>query len=147
MRVRAAETADLPTLLARMLDFNREEGIAWSIESGEAPLRRLLESPELGVVGLAERAGACVGYFVVCFSFDLEWGGRDAFLTELFVAPDQRGQGLGSRLLVEAERIARAHGVAALHLAVRRENASALRVYQAAGFADSGRVLYSKPLG
>ncbi len=146
MDVRTAQLDDVPALLAMMRDFNRSEGIAWSQDTGEAALRHLLRSPDLGLVGVATLDAVAVAYFVICFSFDLEWSGRDAFLTELYVAPSQRGRGAGSRLLAEAERLARGQGVRALHLAVRPENASALRVYRTAGFADSGRVLYSKPL-
>lgn len=146
MDVRTAQLDDVPALLAMMRDFNRSEGIARSQDTGEAALRHLLRSSDLGLVGVATLDAVAVAYFVICFSFDLEWSGRDAFLTELYVAPSQRGRGAGSRLLAEAERLARGQGVRALHLAVRPENASALRVYRTAGFADSGRVLYSKPL-
>lgn len=146
MRVRVALPSDLSRLLPHMIDFNREEGIAWSPESGARALLCLLQSPDLGFVGIAEQDDVSVGYFVVCFSFDLEWCGRDAFLTELFVDANHRGRGLGRALLQEAAALAKAQNVAALHLAVRPENSRAQKVYRAAGFADSGRVLYSKPL-
>ena len=146
MRVRVAQPADLSRLLPHMVAFNREEGIAWSPDAGAPALLRLLQSADLGFVGIAEEDGACVGYFVVCFSFDLEWSGRDAFLTELFVDASHRGRGLGRALLQEAAALAKAQNVVALHLAVRPDNARALQVYRAVGFADSGRVLYSKPL-
>ena len=45
----------------------------------------------------AER-GLC-GYFVLTWGFDLEWNGRDAFLSELFLIPDARGKALGAAAL------------------------------------------------
>ena len=146
LHVRPAQPADVSLLLPLMADFNRSEGIAWSAQTGAAPLRHLLSSPDLGRIGLCELDGEAVGYFVLCFSFDLEWAGRDAFLTELYVHPQHRGRGLGRLLLEHAQVLAQRCDVRALHLAVRPENASALRVYRAAGFEDSGRILFSKPL-
>lgn len=146
MRARRAGPADLAVLLDMMEDFNRHEQIPWTRAAAEAPLLGLLAAPALGLVGLCESGGAALGYFVIAFGFDLEWGGRDAFLTELYLRPERRGAGLGRRALAEAEALARAHDVRALHLAVRPDNAAALRLYRGAGFIDPGRIMLTKPL-
>lgn len=146
MRARPADESAVPDLLDMMEDFNRLEQIPWTRSDADAPLRTLLRDPALGLVGLLELDGASAGYFVLAFSFDLEWCGRDAFLTELYLRPERRGRGLGRRALAEAEALARAHEVRALHLAVRPDNAAALRLYRGAGFVDPGRVMLSKPL-
>jgi ribosomal protein S18 acetylase RimI-like enzyme len=141
-----ATEADLPAVLEMMADFNRIEGITWDRESGTAPLRRLLAAPELGVVGLLAHAGDHVGYCVLTWGFDLEYGGRDAFLTEFYLRPEARGRGLGGPAMTRVLALARAHGAAAVHLMVRHENAAALRVYERAGFVSPGRLLLSKRL-
>lgn len=142
--LRQATLDDVPRLLEMMVDFNALEHIAWSPEAGAPALRRLIASPDLGVVGLIEREGRSLGYFVLIWGFDLEWNGRDAFLTELYVAPHARGQAIGSAALPAIERLARAHGVHALHLMVRPENTAALRLYEGAGFATTPRVFMTK---
>jgi len=146
MQLRVADAADVPVLLGMMADFNRIEAIAWDRVSAEPPLRRLLSAPELGLVGLVERDAELLGYGVLAWGFDLEYAGRDAFLTEFYLRPEVRGQGLAAAaielLLVEARR----HGVAAVHLVVRHENTPALRVYEKAGFIAPGRLLLTKKL-
>ena len=146
LHVRRATLADLPGLLPMMVDFNRLEAIDWTFERGEGALRQLLASPELGFVGLAEEEEALRGYFVLTFGYDLEWNGRDAFLTELYLVPLARGRGFGRRLLLEAEAKAAGRGARALHLVVRPENAPALGLYLTTGFRETERRLLTKPL-
>ena len=144
--IRQASDADLPRLVPMMVDFNRLEGIPWTLEKGEPALRSLLASSELGFVGLAEVDEVTSGYFVLTFGFDLEWNGRDGFLTELYLVPEARGRGLGRALLGAAEATAEARGTRALHLMVRPENARALALYLKTGFQEPERRLLTKPL-
>jgi ribosomal protein S18 acetylase RimI-like enzyme len=145
--VRMGTEQDLPRLLPMMVDFNRLEAIDWTFERGGRALRQLLGSAELGFVGLAEVDEVTCGYFVLTFGYDLEWNGRDAFLTELYLVPEARGQGLGRLLLSAAESTAVARGTRALHLMVRPENATALALYLRMGFREPARRLLTKPLG
>jgi ribosomal protein S18 acetylase RimI-like enzyme len=129
-----------------MVDFNRLEAIDWTFARGEGALLKLLTSDELGFVALAEADGAVCGYFILTFGYDLEWNGRDAFLTELYLVPEARRRGFGRRLLEEAEAQAQRHGARALHLVVRPENTAALNLYLATGFHETERRLLTKPL-
>jgi ribosomal protein S18 acetylase RimI-like enzyme len=86
------------------------------------------------------------GYAIVTWGYDLEYGGRDAFLTELFVRPAQRGRGIGHQALAAAEDAARAGGAHALHLLVRHDNAEALRLYDRAGYRTEARAVMTKDL-
>ncbi len=147
LTVRQATEADLPRLLPMMVDFNRLEGIAWTFERGESALRNLLGSAELGLVGLAELDDVTCGYFVLTFGYDLEWNGRDGFLTEFYLVPEARGRGLGRALLAAAEATAESRGTRALHLMVRPENVTALALYLKRGFREPDRRLLTKPLG
>jgi ribosomal protein S18 acetylase RimI-like enzyme len=144
--IRRAADEDVPRLLTWMSAFNVLEGIDWSPASGEPALRRLLGDPSLGYVGIAETDGP-IGYFVVTWGYDLEWDGRDAFLTEIYVQTEHRGRGQGRRLLSAVEAVARAEGARALHLMVRSENLVALRLYESAGYTSPPRVFYTKVLG
>ena len=144
--VRQATEGDLPRLVPMMVDFNHLEGIAWTVERGGGALRNLLGNAELGYVGLAEVDETTAGYFVLTFGYDLEWNGRDGFLTELYLVPEVRGRGLGRALLAAAEATAEARGTRALHLMVRPENVTALGLYLSSGFREPDRRLLSKPL-
>ena len=147
LHLHRATEADLPALLPMMVDFNRLEAIDWTYARGEGALRRLLGETDVGLIGLARADGDACGYFVLTFGYDLEWNGRDAFLTELYLVPEARGQGLGRQLLQEAEALAESRGARALHLVVRPENAAALALYLHTGFKETERRLLTKPLG
>ena len=147
LEARVAVAEDVPALLESMADFNQLEGISFDPLAIEGPLRTLLADPTLGLVRLLhDGSGKLAGYFVLAWGFDLEWGGRDAFLTELYLLPAQRGRGLGAEIMALVEEAALAGGARALHLAVRQENGAARRVYERAGFEAPKRLLMTKKL-
>lgn len=144
LRSTAARSAD--EVLAWMADFNQMEQIPWSEQATIEALQPLLADASLGVVHLLWRdeAEEPIGYFVLTWGYDLEWAGRDAFLTELYLVPEARGLGLGARALAAVEEVARAHGVHAIHLMVRPENLAALRLYTRAGYESPPRVFLTR---
>lgn len=79
--------------------------------------------PEAGVVLVAERGGAALGFVAVWQRDDL------AYIDNLHVAPDARGAGLGPALLAEAAARMRARGCTAAALHVFARNAGAIRFY------------------
>jgi ribosomal protein S18 acetylase RimI-like enzyme len=143
--VRPATPDDLAVLLPRTRDLNAHEGIAIDLAVLEAALDRLLRDPSLGGAWLVERDGATIGYALVTFGYDLEFSGRDAFLTELWIDPAARGQGAGGEALERLVPEVRARGVHALHLQVRPDN-PAMRLYERRGFVASPRVIMTRRL-
>src|SRR5690349_21153121 len=116
LHLRPAGIGDLAAVLPRTIALNAHEGIAVDPVALEAALDRLLRDPALGGVWLIERsetrggdpdgavgeAGgsalrgierdeAVIGYAMVTFGYDLEFAGRDAYLTELWIDPPARG--------------------------------------------------------
>ncbi len=150
--LRRATPADYDTVLPRTRGLNAHEGIAHAPGVLEAALRRLLAEPALGGCWLIERPGTgvdahtqVVGYAIATFGFDLEFGGRDAYLTELWIDDGARGHGAGMAALALLDGELRAHGVRALHLQVRPEN-PAVRLYERAGFVRSPRWIMTRRL-
>ena len=66
------------------------------------------------------------------------WGRGGPYLEDLWVAPDRRSQGIGSRLLEEAERLAQERGFDRIGLRVVVENVRARALYARHGYLDSG---------
>src|SRR4051812_27862250 len=101
LHLRPAGIDDLAVVLPRTLALNAHEGIAVDPRALEAALDRLLRDPALGGVWLIERSETgggdpeVIGYAMVTFGYDLEFAGRDAFLTELWIDPPARGSGAG----------------------------------------------------
>jgi len=141
---RAATAADADALLAMMRALNEHDGTPFDEPSARAALAELLADDTLGVARLILLGGETAGYVVVTFGFSLEFGGRDAFVDELFVKEEFRGRGAGKAALGFAAEVCRARGVRALHLEVERQNTAAQSVYRRAGFADHDRYLLTK---
>src|SRR6185503_507835 len=143
--LRAATPADLDDILPRTRALNDHEGIAIATPQLRAALERLLGDRQLGGVWVIEDAGAPVGYAIVTFGYDLEFGGRDAWLTELWVDETARGRGAGAAALALLEPELRARDVRAYHLQVRPEN-PAVRLYERAGFSRVPRQVFTRRL-
>jgi ribosomal protein S18 acetylase RimI-like enzyme len=144
--VRVATLEDFTAVIERTRALNRVEGIAIDDATLEIALRRLLGDPTLGGIWLVTRDDIAIGHAVVTYGYDLEFGGRDSFLTELWIDPAERGRGAATATLALLEPELRARDVRALHLGVRPDN-PAIRLYERAGFERSPRVVMTRRLG
>ena len=137
---------DVADVLPLMRAFNDGEGIRWREEPMRGALERVIGDRSVGLVLVAREsdAGALIGYGVATFGFDIEFAGRDAFLTELFVAAPHRGRGVGSALLDRFLGMLREARAGAVHLVVRPSNHGAQRRYEAYGFRVVPRVLMTR---
>ena len=145
LSLRQASLDDLALVLPRTRDLNAHESISLELAALEASLARLLTDASLGGVWLVERDGRTIGYAIVTFGYDLEFGGRDAVLTELWIDPDARGGGAGGEVIDQLAPILRTLGVQALHLQVRPDN-PARRLYERRGFVASPRLVMTRRL-
>ena len=59
---------------------------------------------------------------------------QEAYLAELYVVPDRRGQGYGRELITEAMRVAQGLGADYAFVVTSEEDLLACRLYEAAGF-------------
>jgi diamine N-acetyltransferase len=144
--VRGAGRRDLEILLPLVEAFQDFERIPFEIEAARQNLGRLLDDGRLGQVLLAELDGRAIGYAILTYGYDLEFGGMDAYLTDLFLVDQERGRGLGQWLLTEVQRAAGDAGVQALHLMVAPQNHRAHHIYHRAGFQVSPRLFLTKIL-
>ena len=131
-----------------LLELAREFYLGEKLPYDEGVLRRayaaLWAAPLHGAAWLARNGGELAGYGVLACGFSLEYGGRDAFVDELFVRPDVRDRGIGSGILDAMEAECRRQGIRALHLEVDRDNPDGRRLYLRRGFVDHERHLMTK---
>jgi GNAT superfamily N-acetyltransferase len=139
---RRAVAADVPSLLELQQRFYKQEGYPYDRASMERGMRALIANESFGrLFAIGEPP---VGYLVVTFGFSLEFGGRDAFVDELYVADDSRGQGFGTLALQVAEEACRDAGIGALHLEVEHANQRARALYERSGYKAHERHLMTK---
>lgn len=144
--IRPVTAEDVEAIMRMMETFNAFEGIAFTPERLRESFATLLAHPEWGSMFIAEVGGVPAGYGIITYGFDFEYGGRDAFMTELFVAERFRNIGVGRALMAHIEAFAKTSGVRALHLIVRPDNGRAQVVYRHNGFTFDPRLLMNKPL-
>ena len=127
-----------------MRRFYREQDHPFRSTHAHDALRGLLRDPACGRVWLIRSGDVDVGYAVLTLGYSLEFLGRDAFVDELYVLPEHRGQGLGKQAMALLEDECRALGVHALHLEVARGNKAAQGLYRRFGFEKRAYFLMTR---
>ena len=80
-----------------------------------------------------EDEGRLVGYGMLAKSFSTEFGKRCIWIEDIYVIPEYRSQGIGTRFLKEVEH---KYPDCLLRLEAEAENIAALRVYKKCGFSE-----------
>lgn len=138
---------DLPTLLPLLRAYWEYDGIVYREAEVRRGLDALVANPSLGNAWLVELGDAVVGYFILTWGFDLEFGGRHAWITDLYLQAGQRGQGLGRQVFAFVDDILRKEGASCVELVVEHDNAEALAFYRKLGFEAADRVPLARRLG
>ncbi len=138
--MRFAEKKDVPAIRAiaeaswkvTYVDIISVDQMAYMLEwmYGEEVLNCHLENGEQ-VFLLEEEEGEVLGFAAYSFHYPAEGVCR---LHKLYLRPDQKGKGLGKRLMEEVKQRAREAGLREVQLNVNKQN-PAYRFYLASGFS------------
>lgn len=144
-RVRPATEADLA-------DWARLRGALWPDEEGEEPndhegeMREALARPERDLCVLAfDAQGRACGFAEASLRTDYVNGTDSSpvgFLEGWYVAPEQRGRGVGRALIAAVERWTRERGCEELASDSLLDNHDAHHAHAACGFEETERVVY-----
>lgn len=142
---RPAGPEDLPLLLSMMKQLQADD--PWSIPFDETNAAKavdgLLHDQSLGRIWMIASNREPIGYIVMAFDYSLEYGGRGAWVDEVFVRRSYRGTGIGTQALEFFVTQARELGATVVHLEVNHGN-PAIELYRRLGFEDHQRYLMSK---
>ena len=138
VRLQIAEDKDLQQVLAYVRAYHEFEGVEDSRDIASS-VRPLLGQSPLGRVWLIYSESRPVGYVAICFGYSIEFAGRDAFIDEMFIVPEQRSKGIGKSVLHLVKSQAESLEIRALHLEVARSNERARRLYASVGFKARGQ--------
>ncbi len=144
--VRRAAARDFELLLELIREYYRYDGIRFSAKSIGPALRRLLRDETLGQVFLLHHGSELAGYVILTFNYDLEFGGLQGIVTDLYLREPYRGSGLGGRALDTVSEYCRRKKISVLELQVEYHNEAAQNFYRKLGFRKLPRLVMSKDL-
>ena len=131
-----AGPVQLEELLPLVSAYHVFEEVETSAKQRRDSVTKLLGDKNLGEIWLVRKLDSLIGYIAVCYSYSIEFGGRDAFVDEFYVEAAERGKGVGGRVLKEIAKVLRARGIVAVHLEVDGQNERAKAAYARAGFSS-----------
>ncbi len=130
---------DLPTIVALMADFYAIDGYPIDIELSTENFKYFINKPDLGRAWLIYEDEEIVGYVMIVFMFSFEYGGTIAFLDELYLTESARGKGVGKKAVLFVQEQAQKLALKLLYLEIEQHNATAQKLYLAAGFEQHNR--------
>ena len=144
--VRSARPADFKQLLGLIRAYYRYDGIRFRPRIVAGALRRLLRDHSLGRIWIMRIGARTIGYVAFSFHYDVEFGGREGVITDLFVRGGYRGRGLGTRLLATVDDYCRSAGIRSIELQVIRGNREAEAFYRKHGFSRLARIIMAREM-
>jgi ribosomal protein S18 acetylase RimI-like enzyme len=141
---RTAIPDDATTVRDLVRKYYEYDGIQFDENDLRTGLADLLDDSSLGQVWLVLSAKQAIGYVIFTYGFDIEFGGRLATITDLYLEPEHRGRGIGFRLLEHVEEFCRSNGLRGLELQVETDNTEARGLYTKFGFTGAERIPMSK---
>jgi ribosomal protein S18 acetylase RimI-like enzyme len=133
-RVRRATAADAAEVATLMHDFNTE--FEESIDEPEVLERRYRQQLESGDVTVLLGGEGPDGFAQLRYRGQIYSDAPAAYLEELYVVPERRGEGLRRALLEAVTEEARARGADHIDLGTSVDDTAARGLYESAGFTN-----------
>jgi GNAT superfamily N-acetyltransferase len=146
LKIARAVARDVPAIVPLLSAQLEEHRMPVSREILDAAVRGIVTRPERGAILVAREEDRVVGIAVLPYTWTVEHGGLCAWLDELYVLPELRGRGVGTRLLRDALDLVRAEGCVAMDLEVDADHARVEGLYARHGFRALARRRYSRRL-
>ncbi len=133
-----ARDEDVPRLADLLgLLLAQEAEFAPDSEKQRRALRAIVSDASIGRIYVARDGADPVAMLSLLYTVSTAEGGKAAWLEDLVVRPDRRGQGIGRTLLEHVAAQARADGVLRITLLTDRDNERAHALYRSLGFEFS----------
>ena len=131
---KAIDYNNIPTIVNLMADFYAIDGYPIDCNLSTKNFELFISKPDLGRAWLIYQDDQIVGYVMIVFMFSFEYGGSIAFLDELYLNENARGKGLGKKAVAFVQDQAQKLSLKLLYLEIEQHNATAQKLYLAAGF-------------
>lgn len=132
---RLASVDDAADVARLLRDFNTEfDDIVPDQDELSRRMRALIDGGDTAVLLAGDGPD---GLVVLRYRQAIWSAGLECYLAELYVAPAQRGQGLGRALMEAAIAHAREHGAAWMDLGTSEDDVAARALYESLGFVNT----------
>lgn len=135
------EPSQIETIIAMMQDFYAIDNYPIDIAVSKKLFQEFLSNEHLGKAWLIYSEDELVGYVILTFVFSFEYGGKIAFLDELYIKEIARGKGIGNTTIQFIKEQIKHLNVKLLYLEVENHNENAQKLYLANDFEVHNRKL------
>ncbi len=146
VKISKATEQELEVVLALLTKQFGEHDIQLASVSLHTAVDAMLQDESLGFFLLAEKDGNLVGFAAISFAWTLEYGGKTAWLDELYVMPAERSAGIGEKLIDAVIAETKVLGCKAIDLEVETGHERAENLYRRKGFHPLKRRRWAKEL-
>ncbi|MCU0349577.1 MAG: GNAT family N-acetyltransferase [Flavobacterium sp.] len=135
------EIADIEIITQMMQDFYAIDNYPMDVEVAKTLFQEFITHENLGKSWLIQSKNEIVGYFILTFVFSFEYGGKIAFIDELYIKELDRGKGIGKKALLFIQQEVLKLSLKLLYLEVEPHNENAQKLYLAHDFELHNRKL------
>lgn len=135
------EIADISIITQMMQDFYAIDNYPMDVEVAKTLFQEFISNEHLGKSWLIYSENEIVGYIILTFIFSFEYGGKIAFVDELFIKETARGKGIGKEAIQLIQREVPKLSLKLLYLEVEPHNENAQKLYLAHDFELHNRKL------
>jgi len=136
---RAIGNDDVEIAVSMMREFYAIDGYPIDELRSTQLFHAFIADESLGKSWFILSEDAIVGYVVLTFLFSFEFGGKIAFIDELYISAESRGKGIGTKTVDFIKDEAARLSVKMLYLEVEHHNHNAQKLYLAKGFETHNR--------
>ena len=135
------ELTDIEVITQMMQDFYAIDNYPMDVEVAKNLFQEFITNEHLGKSWLIYSENEIVGYIILTFIFSFEYGGKIAFVDELFIKETARGKGFGKEAIQFIQQEVPKLSLKLLYLEVEPHNENAQKLYLAHDFELHNRKL------
>ena len=135
------EIADIEVITQMMQNFYAIDNYPMNVEVAKNLFQEFISNEHLGKSWLIYSENEIVGYIILTFIFSFEYGGKIAFVDELFIKETARGKGFGKEAIQFIQSEVSKLSLKLLYLEVEPHNENAQKLYLAHDFVHHNRKL------
>ena len=135
------EIANIEVITQMMQNFYAIDNYPMDVEVAKNLFQEFITNEHLGKSWLIYSENEIVGYIILTFIFSFEYGGKIAFVDELFIKETARGKGFGKEAIQFIQSEVSKLSLKLLYLEVEPHNENAQKLYLAHDFELHNRKL------